>query len=244
LKEPQRIWWNTWEIDYRTWRLVLRSLQFQKDGRLTTNSQQRRARFITRSLIVCGLIKLPPLIRFLLSWEQTLANILKESATIVPCGFPVKVHTKVFFLIQQYDVQPTQSNKSADLSISTREPDDLSFVFIDYYAPARRRSELKVKLKCSWCLTENVGRRSSVAIATRYGLDGPGIESRWGASFSAAVQTGPGSHPASIIGNGSFFQGVKRMGGVVSTTYTPPSAKVKEIAELHPYSPPGLHGLF
>ena len=26
----------------------------------------------------------------------------------------------------------------------------------------------------------HVGRDSSVGIATRYGLDGPGIESRWG----------------------------------------------------------------
>ena len=32
---------------------------------------------------------------------------------------------------------------------------------------------------------------SSVAIATGYGLDGPGIESRWGARFSPPVQTGP-----------------------------------------------------
>ena len=32
------------------------------------------------------------------------------------------------------------------------------------------------------------------SIATRYGLDGPGIESRWGARFSAPVQTGPGAH--------------------------------------------------
>jgi hypothetical protein len=28
-----------------------------------------------------------------------------------------------------------------------------------------------------------VGRDSSVGIATRYGLDGPGIESRWGRDF-------------------------------------------------------------
>ena len=49
------------------------------------------------------------------------------------------------------------------------------------------------------------GRDSSVGIATRYGLDGPGIESRWKASFSAAVQTGPGAHPASCtMGTGSF----------------------------------------
>ena len=35
-----------------------------------------------------------------------------------------------------------------------------------------------------------VGRDSSVGIATCYGLDVPGIESRWGARFSAPVQTG------------------------------------------------------
>ena len=42
------------------------------------------------------------------------------------------------------------------------------------------------------------GPGSVVGIATGYGLDGPGIESRWGgARFSAPVQTGPGAHPAS-----------------------------------------------
>jgi hypothetical protein len=40
------------------------------------------------------------------------------------------------------------------------------------------------------------GRDSSVGIATAYGLDGPGIESRWG-GFSAPVQTGPETHPTS-----------------------------------------------
>jgi hypothetical protein len=34
----------------------------------------------------------------------------------------------------------------------------------------------------------DLGRNSSVGIATRYGMDGPGIESRWGgARFSAPV---------------------------------------------------------
>ena len=46
-------------------------------------------------------------------------------------------------------------------------------------------------------LHDLVGRDSSVGIATRYGLDGPGVESRWGARFSASVQTCPGAHPAS-----------------------------------------------
>jgi hypothetical protein len=36
------------------------------------------------------------------------------------------------------------------------------------------------------------GPGSSVGIATGYGLDDPGIESRWGARLFAYVQTGPG----------------------------------------------------
>ena len=43
----------------------------------------------------------------------------------------------------------------------------------------------------------NVGRDSSVGIATCYVLDGPGIESRWEARISAPVQTVPGAHSAS-----------------------------------------------
>jgi hypothetical protein len=37
----------------------------------------------------------------------------------------------------------------------------------------------------------SVGRDGSVGIATRYGLDDTGIDSRWGARFSAPVQAGP-----------------------------------------------------
>ena len=44
----------------------------------------------------------------------------------------------------------------------------------------------------------------SVGIATRYGLDDSEMESRWGARFSAPVQTGPEDHPASYtVGTGS-----------------------------------------
>ena len=53
-----------------------------------------------------------------------------------------------------------------------------------------------------------LGRDSSVGIATRYRLDGPGIESRWEARFSAPVQTVPGVHPASYtMDTGPFSQG-------------------------------------
>ena len=61
------------------------------------------------------------------------------------------------------------------------------------------------------------GPGSVVGIATGYGQDGPGINSRWGASFPAPVQTGPGAHPASCtMGTGSF-PGVKRGRGVTLT---------------------------
>jgi len=86
---------------------------------------------------------------------------------------------------------------------------------------------------------------SSVGIATRYGLDGPGIESRLGVRFSALGQTGPGAHPASYkMGTGSL-PGVKLPWR--GTDQPPPSsAKVKERVELYlyPLHPLGLRGLF
>jgi len=54
-----------------------------------------------------------------------------------------------------------------------------------------------------------VGRDSTIGMATRYGLDGPGIESQWGARFFAHVQTGPGAHPA---GGYRVFLGGKAAG--------------------------------
>jgi hypothetical protein len=47
-----------------------------------------------------------------------------------------------------------------------------------------------------------VGRDSSVSIATRYGLGGPGIESRWGRDFPHPTLP---AHPAPYtMGTGSF----------------------------------------
>ena len=57
---------------------------------------------------------------------------------------------------------------------------------------------IKCQMNTSW-------PGSAVGIATGYELDGPGIESRWEARFSASVQTGPGAHPTSCtMGTGSF----------------------------------------
>jgi hypothetical protein len=53
-----------------------------------------------------------------------------------------------------------------------------------------------------------VGRDSIVGIASCYGPDGPGIESRWGVKFSAPLLTSPGDHPGSfIMGTRSFPKG-------------------------------------
>ena len=83
-----------------------------------------------------------------------------------------------------------------------------------------------------------VGRDTSVDIATRYGLDGPGIGSG-GDEFSASVQTGPGVHPAyTTMCTGSFL-GVKR--SVRDVDHPPPSSvEVKERVELYicfPFGP-------
>jgi hypothetical protein len=50
-------------------------------------------------------------------------------------------------------------------------------------------------------------RDSSVSIATRYRLDGPGIEFRRGAINSAHVETGPGARSVSYTMGNIFPRG-------------------------------------
>jgi len=63
------------------------------------------------------------------------------------------------------------------------------------------------------------GLGTVVGIATGYGLDGLGIESRWGARFITPVQTGPGAHPASCTTGTGSFPGVKSGRGMTLTPY-------------------------
>ena len=81
------------------------------------------------------------------------------------------------------------------------------------------------------------GPGSSVGTATDYGLDSPGIKSRWRRDFPP-LQTGPGDHQASCtMGTGSC-PGVKRSRGVLLTIHpllVPRSLKI----ELYLYSPLG-----
>ena len=86
---------------------------------------------------------------------------------------------------------------------------------------------------------ETVGRDGSVAIATRYGLDGPGSNPGGGEIFRPLPDR-PWDSPSLLYnGYGVSSQRVKRLGRGVD--HPPPSsAEVKERGELYLYSPPGL----
>ena len=78
----------------------------------------------------------------------------------------------------------------------------------------------------------------SVSIATRYGLDGRGIEARWEVKFSAPVYTSPGAQPASYTTGTGYFPGVKRPKRGVDHP-SPRSAEVTERLQLQLHSPSG-----
>jgi hypothetical protein len=83
------------------------------------------------------------------------------------------------------------------------------------------------------------GRDSTVGIETRYGLDSPGIEFRWGRDFVHPSRPNLGGHPASYTIRTGSFPGVKQPGRGVDHPH-PSSAEVKEKVGLHVYSPFGL----
>jgi len=76
------------------------------------------------------------------------------------------------------------------------------------------------------------------SIATGYGLDGPGIEFRLMARFSARVQIDPGPHPASCTIGTTSFLGAQRPERVVEHPPSP-SGEVEERVEVHLCSPSG-----
>ena len=82
------------------------------------------------------------------------------------------------------------------------------------------------------------GPGSSVGIATRYGLDGPGIESRWGGEIFRTRPDLPWGQPNLLYNGYRVFAGVKRPGCGVDHP-SPSSAEVKKRVELYLYSPCG-----
>ena len=87
---------------------------------------------------------------------------------------------------------------------------------------------------CTSC-KEVVGRDSLAGIATRYGLDDPGIESRWEQIFPQLYRRTSGAHTASYTTRiVSLSRGVKRPGCSVKHPL-PSSDEVKERVELYLY---------
>ena len=78
---------------------------------------------------------------------------------------------------------------------------------------------------------------SSVGIATRYGLDGPGKESPWGKIFR--TQTDRPWSQLSLLHNGYRVFPGGTADGAWRWLPTPSCAEVKEWVMLHIYSPPG-----
>jgi len=92
-----------------------------------------------------------------------------------------------------------------------------------------------------YVLKWNTGRDSSVSIATRYGLDSPGIESWWRRDFPHLSR--PALEPTQ-----PYIQWVPRIsrgqsGRGVDQPHTS-SAEIKERVELYLYSPSGPSWLF
>ena len=76
-----------------------------------------------------------------------------------------------------------------------------------------------------------MGRDGAVGITTRYGLDGPGIESRWGRDLPHPSRPALGPHPASYAMGTESFPGVKRPGrGVEHPPHLAPRLKSRAIA--------------
>jgi len=83
-----------------------------------------------------------------------------------------------------------------------------------------------------------VGQDSSVGIAIRYGLEGPGIESQWERDFPQPSRPALSSTQPPIQRVPGLFPGGKAAGRGVE--HPPPSsADVKERVELYLYSPFG-----
>jgi len=87
------------------------------------------------------------------------------------------------------------------------------------------------------------GPASVIGIATGYGLDGPGIESRWERDFRTCPDRPWG--PPSLLYNGyRVFPGGKERPRRDADSSSPSSAVGHERVELYLYSPYGPYGLY
>jgi hypothetical protein len=98
--------------------------------------------------------------------------------------------------------------------------------------------ELLLKRPLNYFMYLSGGRDSSVGIATHYGLDGPGIESRLGRDFPHPSRPArrPTQPPIQWVPGRSMGKSGR---GVVLTTHPPSSTEVEGRVELYIYSPSG-----
>ena len=98
-------------------------------------------------------------------------------------------------------------------------------------------------LKLYAFIMRSCGPGSSVGIATGYGLDGPGIESRWGQDFPHLPRTSLGTIQLPIQWI-LVFPGGKERPGPDADPSPPSSAVGHERVVLYLYSPCGPYGLY
>jgi hypothetical protein len=101
-----------------------------------------------------------------------------------------------------------------------RPPSDASNALDDTHTHTKRT--LTLTLSSQWSV------QVPLEYLSRYGLDGPGIESRWGRLL----------YPPSCTSTGCLLRGVKQPERSVNHPHTS-SAEVKERVELYLYSPCG-----
>jgi hypothetical protein len=85
------------------------------------------------------------------------------------------------------------------------------------------------------CTYAQCGPGSVVGIATAYGVDGPGIESRWGRDFLHLSR--PALRPSLLYNGYRIFPGVKVRPERDADPSPPSTAEVKNRVELYLYSP-------
>jgi len=90
---------------------------------------------------------------------------------------------------------------------------------------------------------KNIGLGSVVSIVTGYGLDGPGIESRWERDFPHLSRPALGPIQPPVQWVPGLSRGTERPGRDTDPSL-PSSAVGHERVELYLYSPHGPYGLY
>ena len=154
------------------------------------------------SFLLCHLISTPMSMKIQILWNVTPGQLVHTDVSKQP-----KSISNPTWIAAPVSLTVWHLNRTRDLRV-TNHSDFFITVFM-------------------FATNSTAGPGSSVGIATAYGLDSPGIESRWGARFSVPVQTGPEARPTScIMGTGSF-PGVRCGRGVTLTPHPLPVPRSK-----------------